>query len=258
LAKEDHIYRLNHVLNSLFRFTLHNFNIRQLWNSVALANFLFDHVGLDCFSRLPPPSLNSISCTIVPPAFYATLITFLHAPRPLKIKPMCSNCNTKVASRRKLCVACYRYHLKHGEPRPLRLIVANRPGPRHNLLDSYNNNQTITKTNNKKYGNTTGTRSRSIINKHCANCGVQETHQWYRNLCGQGHWCETCKSYYLRHNKVRPPELFVKAAKRKVDVRFLVSWASWACDQHEEQQQDRQQRRLSSSSSTTTPTSVTS
>jgi hypothetical protein len=64
----------------------------------------------------------------------------------------------------------------------------------------------------------------------CVNCGVTETHQWYRNLCGQGHWCETCKSYYLRHGKVRPAELFVKAAKRKVDVRSWMDWTSWCLD----------------------------
>ncbi|KAI8338135.1 hypothetical protein BC941DRAFT_424683 [Chlamydoabsidia padenii] len=231
MAKEDHIYRLNHVLNSLFRFNLHNFNIRQLWNAVALANFLFDKVGLDCFTRLSSPS----SSGITPPVLYATLINYLHAPRPVKYKPMCTNCNSKAASRRKLCVACYRYHLKHGEPRPLRLITANRPGPRHLYQqgDSTLDNMTMTTTMIKP-----PTKSNKTHKKHCANCGVQETHQWYRNLCGQGHWCETCKSYYLRHNKVRPPELFVKAAKRKVDVRSLVSWATWAWDhQHEQQQQ---------------------
>ncbi|KAI8342695.1 hypothetical protein BC941DRAFT_413598 [Chlamydoabsidia padenii] len=118
---------------------------------------------------------------------------------------MCSNCNTKIASRRKLCVACYRYQLKHSEPRPLRLIIANRPGPRPLPVLSSPSPSTTKK-------------------KQCANCSTLETHQWYRNLCGQGHWCETCKSYYLRHHKVRPPSLFIKAAKRKVDVRSLVSW----------------------------------
>ncbi|KAI7851747.1 hypothetical protein BDC45DRAFT_514931 [Circinella umbellata] len=63
------------------------------------------------------------------------------------------------------------------------------------------------------------------VHKSCANCGIQHTHQWYRNLCGAGHWCETCKSYYLRHGRVRPPQLFVKAAKRKVNVRALVNWS---------------------------------
>jgi hypothetical protein len=182
---------LNQVLNSLFKFNLRQFNLRQFWHYVALANYLFDHLGLDaasCPLSSPPPPL------------YSDLIRLLHAPRPRKSKPMCHNCNTKVASRRRLCVACYRYQLKHNEPRPLRLIVANRPGPRPVVSPP------------------------SSPKKHCGNCGTHETHQWYRNLCGRGHWCETCKSYYLRHSKVRPPELFLKAAKRKVDVRSLLMW----------------------------------
>ncbi|ORZ12616.1 hypothetical protein BCR42DRAFT_419619, partial [Absidia repens] len=155
---------------------------------------------------------------------------------------MCSNCNTKPASRRKLCVACYRYHLKHGEPRPLRLIVANRPGPRHHyqqqaLADGKQLAVSTAATTTLKPLPLTSLSTK----KHCANCGVYETHQWYRNLCGKGHWCETCKSYYLRHSKVRPAELFVKAAKRKVNVRSLVKWATWACDQHEHQHQHQQQ-----------------
>ncbi|SAM04344.1 hypothetical protein [Absidia glauca] len=200
-AKEDHIYRLNQVLNSLFKFNLRQFNLRQFWHSVSLANYLFDHLGLDASCPLSSP----------PPPLYSDLISLLHAPRPRKSKPMCHNCNTKVASRRRLCVACYRYQLKHNEPRPLRLIVANRPGPRPLTMIA-----------------TTCTDSSSPSppspKKHCANCGTHETHQWYRNLCGRGHWCETCKSYYLRHNKARPPELFLKAAKRKVDVRSLLTW----------------------------------
>ncbi|CAO3596740.1 unnamed protein product [Absidia cylindrospora] len=64
LAKEDHIYRLNHVLNSLFRFSLRDFNIQQMVDSVALANFLFDHVGLDCLNAPPPPYCSS---SLLPP-----------------------------------------------------------------------------------------------------------------------------------------------------------------------------------------------
>jgi hypothetical protein len=229
MAKEDHIYRLNHVLNSLFRFTLRDFNIRQLWNAVALANFLFDRVGVDCLTRFPSPSSNN-GGGLIPPVLYSTLISHLHAPRPVKYKPMCTNCNSKAASRRKLCVACYRYHLKHGEPRPLRLITANRPGPRHHYQQR-TTDAVITATTT-----TIKPHAKPTCKKYCANCGVQETHQWYRNLCGQGHWCETCKSYYLRHNKVRPPELFVKAAKRKVDVRSLVSWATWAWEEDRQHQ----------------------
>ncbi|CAO3590385.1 unnamed protein product [Absidia cylindrospora] len=237
LAKEDHIYRLNHVLNSLFRFSLHNFNIRQLWDAVALANFLFDHVGLNCFS--PSPATSSLG-NIIPPALYSPLISHLHAPRPLKSKPMCSNCNTKTASRRKLCVACYRYHLKHGELRPLRLIVTNQSGSAQQ--QHYDTRMDAAATGSLSSATTTTTIKSFVkpaLKKYCANCGVQETHQWYRNLCGQGHWCETCKSYYLRHDK---------AAKRKVDVPSLVSWATWAWDHqqhdhHQQQQQQQQQQR---------------
>ncbi|CAO3622635.1 unnamed protein product [Cunninghamella blakesleeana] len=293
MAKEDHIYRLNHVLNSLFRFNLRNFNKDQLCNAVALTNYLFDHVGLDCFHRLPCPSpilihppLSTTSLhhqettpfIIMPPSLYTSLINYLHAPRPLKKKPMCNNCNAKIASRRKLCVACYRYHLKHGEARPLRLIVANRPGPKHHhrqyhhhqqqqedddeeekkvTCDDIKNDQIKKRTQDqstlflssssktkmkKSYQKSSTSIIKNNLHKSCANCGVHETHQWYRNLCGQGHWCETCKSYYLRHNKVRPPELFMKAAKRKVNIRSLVSWATLDWDQQlNEQYQQLQQ-----------------
>ncbi|KAI9004873.1 hypothetical protein CLU79DRAFT_782159 [Phycomyces nitens] len=221
LAKEDHIYRLNHVLNTLFRFNLRSFDQQQLRSALELANYLFDTAGLE-HENLPRPVFSPSSTQ---PALYATLISLLHAPRPSKIKPMCHNCSTKPASRRHLCVACYRYQLKHAAPRPLRLIVANRPGPR------------VSKTQSDLAFPTGDSHSlpmvfyspksaSSLSRKHCANCGVQETHQWYRNLCGTGHWCETCKSYYLRHTKVRPAELFVKAAKRKVDVRTLVNWTA--------------------------------
>lgn len=221
MAKEDHIYRLNHVLNSLFRFNIHQFDSVKLASVIELANFLFDTAGLE-YLHLPRPIFpteRSQHPHLPPqPTLYATLLLLLHSPRPAKFKPMCLNCNTKFASRRRLCVACYRYQLKHGESRPLRLIVANRPGPK--LLTTDDSKQPLPLV---FYAPTElGTSNK----KHCANCGVQETHQWYRNLCGHGHWCETCKSYYLRHNKIRPPELFIKAAKRKVDVRSLVSW-SW-------------------------------
>ncbi|KAI8139386.1 hypothetical protein BJV82DRAFT_627078 [Fennellomyces sp. T-0311] len=204
LAKEDHIYRLNNVLNTLFRFNLHDFNHEKLRHAVDLANFLFDTVGLH--QNLPRPDA-------MQPIYYGQLVVLLQAPRPSKLKPMCHNCNTKPASRRRLCVACYRYQLKHGEPRPLRLIVANRPGPRVHQPPKSNLPVVFYSPPPKP-----------STQKYCANCGVHETHQWYRNLCGAGHWCETCKSYYLRHTKVRPAELFVKAAKRKVDVRTLVNW----------------------------------
>ncbi|KAI9494384.1 hypothetical protein BDB00DRAFT_762098 [Zychaea mexicana] len=212
LAKEDHIYRLNNVLNTLFRFNLHDFDHTKLRHAVDLANFLFDHVGFG-HQHLPRPD-NALQ-----PIYYGQLVLLLQAPRPSKLKPMCHNCNTKPASRRRLCVACYRYQLKHGEPRPLRLIVANRPGPRHlyHQLQNKKNLPMVFYSPPPKP---------MAAQKYCANCGVQETHQWYRNLCGSGHWCETCKSYYLRHTKVRPAELFVKAAKRKVDVRTLVNWWS--------------------------------
>ncbi|ORX57032.1 hypothetical protein DM01DRAFT_1273312, partial [Hesseltinella vesiculosa] len=220
LAKEDHIYRLNHVLNSLFRFNLHRFDLRQLWETVALANFLFLQIGLD---RLAPSHALPAHQH---PSLYAVLIQALHAPRPVKHKPSCSNCNSKQASRRQLCVACYRYQLKHNVSRPLRLIVANRQGqptsPTANAPTPLDNKEHGAK-RRKGYPSLAPLRL-PRFEKSCANCGIQDTHQWYRNLCGQGHWCETCKSYYLRHNKARPSELFVKAAKRKVDIRSLMGW----------------------------------
>jgi hypothetical protein len=221
LAKEDHIYRLNHVLNSLFRFNIRSFNPDKMRSAIELANFLFDNAGLD-YRNLPRPVFANEPCyqQQQQPTMYPALLLLLHSPRPTKSKPMCLNCNTKPASRRRLCVACYRYQLKHGEPRPLRLIVANRPGPRV----QQESNKSLPMVFYTPKLNTPRTQ------KFCANCNVQETHQWYRNLCGHGHWCETCKSYYLRHTKVRPPELFVKAAKRKVDVRTLVNWNTWSWD----------------------------
>ncbi|KAI8388223.1 uncharacterized protein BYT42DRAFT_469934, partial [Radiomyces spectabilis] len=246
LAKEDHIYRLNHVLNTLFRFNLHQFDQDKLHSAVALANYLFDTAGLDHLN-LPRPLLINTNASDMQqqqqqqqqPALYSTLCLLLHAPRPSKLKPMCHNCNTKPASRRKLCVACYRYQLKHGEARPLRLIVANRPGPTRVQASSASFSSVMESNHSPRstssqlpvvfYSPKMSAPSRA--QKFCANCGVQETHQWYRNLCGSGHWCETCKSYYLRHTKVRPPELFVKAAKRKVDIRTLVNWSAWSWDE---------------------------
>lgn len=231
MAKEDHIYRLNHVLNTLFRFNIHHFDPCKLKSAIELANFLFDTAGLE-YRDLPrpifPAELPGYHLQLEQPSMYSALLVLLHSPRPTKFKPMCFNCNTKPASRRRLCVACYRYQLKHGGPRPLRLIVANRPGPR------YNNQQQETSTKNSSNLPVVFYSPKQPLprtQKFCANCKVKETHQWYRNLCGHGNWCETCKSYYLRHTKVRPPELFVKAAKRKVDVRNLVNWNSWSWDE---------------------------
>ncbi|KAI7881838.1 hypothetical protein K492DRAFT_63974 [Lichtheimia hyalospora FSU 10163] len=107
MAKEDHIYRLNHVINQLFRFNLHDFDQSKLCNAVEVANYAFDETHQQS-----------------PPLSYTTMMSLLESPRPPKVKPICRNCNTKSASRRNLCVACYRYLLKHGQPRPLRLIVA--------------------------------------------------------------------------------------------------------------------------------------
>lgn len=235
MAKEDHIYRLNHVLNTLFRFNIHQFDPAKMRSAIELSNFLFDSAGLD-YLNLPRPYFSN---EIQPfgshqPGMYSTLLLLLHSPRPTKFKPMCFNCNTKPASRRRLCVACYRYQLKHGEARPLRLIVANRPGPRiqQQQQQQQNNNNFMMKSSNNNLPMVFYSPKENTLRsqKYCANCNVQETHQWYRNLCGHGHWCETCKSYYLRHTKVRPPELFVKAAKRKVDVRNLVNWSTWSWD----------------------------
>ncbi|KAI8380857.1 hypothetical protein BD560DRAFT_387382 [Blakeslea trispora] len=234
MAKEDHIYRLNHVLNTLFRFNIHQFDPFKLKSAIELADFLFDHAGLD-YRNLPKPAFFYGQHNSNQPALYPALLLLLHQPRPIKFKPMCFNCNTKPASRRRLCVACYRYQLKHGESRPLRLIVANRPGPRiqQQQQQSLQDNDTLIKPSENSpmvFYSPRASSSRSQ-QKSCANCKVKETHQWYRNLCGNGHWCETCKSYYLRHTKVRPPELFVKAAKRKVDIRSLVDWNNWSWDE---------------------------
>ncbi|KAI9491624.1 hypothetical protein BDB00DRAFT_766832 [Zychaea mexicana] len=218
LAKEDHIYRLNHVINTLFRFNLHAIDTVKLRTAIELANYLFDVAGLDQV-RLPRPD----SSNHKQPDLYVLLMNLLNSTRPPKSKPVCHNCNTKPASRRKLCVACYRYQLKHGEPRPLRLIIASR----HSCRVSPPSPQppsSVSSPASLLLRNQTHVKA----HKSCANCGIQHTHQWYRNLCGSGHWCETCKSYYLRHNRVRPPQLFVKAAKRKVNVRALVDWSSSA------------------------------
>ncbi|KAG0167276.1 hypothetical protein DFQ28_004353 [Apophysomyces sp. BC1034] len=228
-AKEDHIYRLNHVLNTLFRFNLHDFDYNKLRSAIELSNFLFDRAGLD-YHSLPRPNFGT---TDEQPALYTTLVQLLNEERPCKSKPMCSNCIMKTCSRRGLCVACYRYENKHGEKRPLRLALNNRPGPRVRTppstkgpLSPSNRPPMMYYTSKAAAASTSVTRPRS--QKYCANCNVRQTHQWYKNLCGNGHWCETCKSYYLRHGKVRPPELFLKAAKRKVDVRTLVNWSSWS------------------------------
>lgn len=236
LAKEDHIYRLNNILNTMFRFNLHDFDKRRLQQVVELANFLFDVAGFS-HHDLPRPG-----STATQPQSYTDLVELLQAPRPTKLKPMCSNCNTKTASRRRLCVACYRYQLKHNQPRPLRLIVANRPGPR--VVDQRNLPMVFySPPPRHHHHHHQQASSTSAIQqpqrKRCANCGVHETHQWYRNLCGVGHWCETCKSYYLRHTRVRPPELFVKAAKRKVDIRTLVNWLSTPTPMSDSQQNRR-------------------
>ncbi|ORZ02574.1 hypothetical protein BCR43DRAFT_481765 [Syncephalastrum racemosum] len=235
LAKEDHIFRLNNVINTLFRFNLHEFDHDKLSTAVHLSNYLFDEAGFD-YHALPHPHLqhndptSTSSSKRLQPPMYAKLLALLHAPRPAKVKPNCLNCSTKPASRRKLCVACYRYELKHHEPRPLRLIVANRFGRRvasPSSPVSPSPPADIPSSSSGHSSNNTGTEVASSNNtKVCANCNVNKTHQWYRNLCGPGHWCETCKSYYLRHSRVRPPELFVKAARRKVDVRQLMDWCT--------------------------------
>ncbi|KAI9300421.1 hypothetical protein BJ944DRAFT_209168 [Cunninghamella echinulata] len=251
IAKEDHIYRLNHVINSLFRFQLYSINYDQLENAIYLSNYLFNIAGLNPM-ELPRPHMmmtttrHDGSYSQQQPSLYSSLIFLLHAPRPTKIKAMCYNCNSKPASRRQLCVACYRYQLKHNTPRPLRLIIANNPTSRpisspiinnhdHNMKEFYSDLRfsSFSSSSISSISSLSSLSSQSlqqlgtVKTKVCVNCGVKETHQWYRNLCGHGHWCETCKSYYLRHGKVRPPELFIKAAKRKIDVRSWMDWSSW-------------------------------
>ncbi|KAG0173795.1 hypothetical protein DFQ28_008125 [Apophysomyces sp. BC1034] len=199
-AKEHHIYSLNHILNTMFRFNLHSFDTMKLRATVELANFLFDRIGID-HAQLPSPSLYMDL-----PVMYRRLGTVLNQDRPAKSKPLCCNCRTKTASRQKRCVACYRYQHKHGRERPLAYVVKNGRLPR---------------TDPQSFGYASPSSP-----KFCANCGVGSTHQWYRNWCGDGNWCETCKSYYLRHKKVRPPSLYLKAAKRKVDTRSIANWAA--------------------------------
>ncbi|KAI9313587.1 hypothetical protein BX666DRAFT_1812500, partial [Dichotomocladium elegans] len=226
LAKEDHIYRLNHIINTLFRFNLYDYDAAKLRVAVELSNFLFSVASLDegfllCSEdeRRPRPLL------------YSTLVSLLRSPRPPKLKPVCYNCHTKPASRRELCVACYRYLLKHGESRPLRLIIANK----HKRLsastdDLYRNNvvstadfiSAVTDPANAG-GLPCDCKPVVALKRFCANCGIQSTHQWYRNPTGSGYWCETCKGYYLRQGHARPFELFVRAARRKANAQTLVS-----------------------------------
>lgn len=227
LAKEDHIYRINHVINSLFRFNLRTLSRDQLFGTIELANFLFDTAQLK-YINLPPPALLSQKAIL-----YESLLALLHTQRPSKSKPICSNCHAKPASRRKLCVACYRYVLKHGDPRPLRLIITSRHQQQQQQQQPHSSHSTRFDKQDMQ-----PEQQKQRQRKQCANCGVQQTHQWYRNLCGDGHWCETCKSYYLRHMRVRPRELFLKAAKRKVDVQALVDWSLTAYPRPVQQQQD--------------------
>ncbi|KAF7724345.1 hypothetical protein EC973_001133 [Apophysomyces ossiformis] len=204
-AKEHHIYSFNHILNSMFRFNLHTFDITKLRAAIELANFLFDRVTINQES-LPPPSLLYTEL----PALYRRLGTLLNQERPVKSKPLCCNCRANVASRQKRCVACYRYQHKHKLERPLTFVVKNGRLPRRPL---------------ERGRNACSSSSSSSSRKVCANCGVHETHQWYRNLVGEGRWCETCKSYFFRHQEVRPSALYLKVAERKVDTRSLANWS---------------------------------
>jgi hypothetical protein len=188
-AKEDQIFRFNNVINTLFRFDIDHIDKRQIEAVIGLSNHLanlnLEH-GLRPPARKFSPSVHHL---------FADLVDLLGQQRPNKLKPACLNCFNKPSSRRSLCVACYRYQLKHKKARPERLIVANRSGPK--LIPN--------------------------LHKICTNCSVKKTHQWYRNMLGSGHWCETCKSYYIRHKKLRPRELYIRVANRKVDLRQLIS-----------------------------------
>ncbi|GAB5589771.1 hypothetical protein Unana1_04671 [Umbelopsis nana] len=188
MAKDDQLFRLNNVINILFRFDIDHIDRSQIEAVIGLSNHLAQ-LNLDQPIRPPrrtaPASVHHL---------YADLVELLNQPRPFKLQPACLNCAIKPASRRRLCVACYRYQLKHNAAPPMRLIVANRSISRY----AVNNN------------------------KKCNNCGVEKTHQWYRNMLGKGHWCETCKSYYIRNHTVRPPKLFQRAAKRRIDFRKVL------------------------------------
>lgn len=188
-AKEDQIFRFNNVINTLFRFDINHIDKNQIEAVIGLSNHLAN-MNLDYSLRLPAKKVSHSVHHL-----FADLVDLLGQPRPNKLKPACLNCFNKLSSRRSLCVACYRYQLKHERARPERLIVANRPGP----------------------------KVFSSLHKICNNCGVEKTHQWYRNIIGNGHWCETCKSYYIRHKKLRPRELYIRVANRRVDLRHLIS-----------------------------------
>lgn len=187
-AKEDQVFRFNNVINILFRFDIDHIDRSQVEAVIGLSNHLAD-IRLDR-PLLPPPRMAPHAVHHL----YADLVELLGQQRPIKLKPACINCASKPSSRRTLCVACYRYQLKHNQARPMRLIVANRAGP----------------------------KIPPILHNKCTNCSVEKTHQWYRNVLGKGHWCETCKSYYVRHKMVRPRDLFVRAAKRKADFRKVI------------------------------------
>ncbi|KAI8579986.1 hypothetical protein K450DRAFT_271571 [Umbelopsis ramanniana AG] len=188
-AKEDQIFRFNNVINTLFRFDINHIDKRQIEAVIGLSNHLAN-VNLEHGLR-PPTRQFSHSVHYL----FADLVDLLGQRRPDKLKPACLNCFKKPSSRRSLCVACYRYQLKHKKPRPERLIVANR----------------------------SGSKIIPRLHKICNNCRVEKTHQWYRNMVGNGHWCETCKSYYIRHKKLRPRELYIRVANRKVDLRQLIA-----------------------------------
>ncbi|KAH8553043.1 hypothetical protein BGW37DRAFT_488155 [Umbelopsis sp. PMI_123] len=183
-AKEDQVFRFNNVINTLFSFDIDHIDKGQIETVIGLSNHLAD-IKFEQGIRLPDRKFSYRVHHL-----FADMVDLLRQQRPEKLKPACMNCCIKPSSRRSLCVACYRYQLKNKVPRPERLIIANRLGPKMPPTPF----------------------------KICVNCRVEKTHQWYRNVLGNGHWCETCKSYYVRHNILRPRKLYIRAARRKADL----------------------------------------
>ncbi|KAG2181258.1 hypothetical protein INT43_008841 [Umbelopsis isabellina] len=183
-AKLDAVFRFNNILNILFRFDIDNIDRNQIENVIRLSN----HLAKMCSNRplSPPPSRAPAGVH----QLYADMIELLNQQRPNKMKPACANCLNKPSSRRSLCVACYRYQLKYNVPRPRNLISNRRTCKKISLPPK----------------------------KQCVNCSVNTTHQWYRNTLGKGHWCETCRSYFVRNKALRPKKLFVKAAQRNLNL----------------------------------------
>lgn len=188
-AKLDPVFRFNNILNTLFLFDIDRIDRNQIESVIRLSN----HLARFCFNRplSPPPSRAPAGVH----QLYADMIELLNQQKPIKMKPACVNCWNKPSARRSLCIACYRYELKYNISRPRSLISKHRVCNTRSLPPK----------------------------KQCVNCSVGTTHQWYRNALGKGHWCETCRSYFIRNKAPRPKKLFVKTAQRTLNPNTYLS-----------------------------------